>query len=395
MKKTLFTLALISGSVFAGGYSLSEYSVTNLGRAFAGAGVNGDDYSAIAFNPAGMVLLDSGIQGNLHGVFLDTEVRGTVDSGPAGGSGAYTQAFLPSFFAQKAYGNWRFGLGVYSPLGLEITYQDPSWVGRKHAISSKVVSLDFAPTVAYQLNRYLSLGAGLYFEYLSAELTNNTPGYDSFSELKADGWKWGANVGVMMQPFTQTKIGVSYRTQNVNHLEGKHSIYNYARKNTNAHLASPAQLLVSLNQGITERLKVMFSAKWTKWDCFSVLNIRSDVDAVPGNQIVVQERWRNVWMFSGGFDYKLCERWTTRLGFAFDQTPVSSAEYRTARIPDNNRFILSAGLGYRYNNYQVDLAYAHYFVNEAKINNTNNGSTIKANAEMVGNLVGLSFQYHF
>ena len=62
MRKLYLTTALgltclWSVSAFASGYQLNEYSITNLGRSFAGAGVVGDDYSAIAYNPAGMTLV--------------------------------------------------------------------------------------------------------------------------------------------------------------------------------------------------------------------------------------------------------------------------------------------------------------------------------------------------
>ena len=42
------------GNANAAGYQLNEFSVTNLGRSFAGIGVAGDDYSALGYNPAGM-----------------------------------------------------------------------------------------------------------------------------------------------------------------------------------------------------------------------------------------------------------------------------------------------------------------------------------------------------
>ena len=59
-KTTLFlSILLASTASFAGGYQLQEYSVVNAGRAFAGSGIVGDDYSAIAFNPAGMTLKKS------------------------------------------------------------------------------------------------------------------------------------------------------------------------------------------------------------------------------------------------------------------------------------------------------------------------------------------------
>ena len=47
----------------AASYQLNDYSVTGLGRSYAGVGVVGDDYSAIAYNPAGMTLKkQSGVQ---------------------------------------------------------------------------------------------------------------------------------------------------------------------------------------------------------------------------------------------------------------------------------------------------------------------------------------------
>ena len=64
MKKLFAVSALLLSSTLAqaGGYQLQEYSTTNMGRAFAGAGIVGDDYSAIAFNPAGMELKNDGLQ---------------------------------------------------------------------------------------------------------------------------------------------------------------------------------------------------------------------------------------------------------------------------------------------------------------------------------------------
>ena len=60
---TAIALAVACASqAHAAGYQLNEYSITGLGRSFAGAGVVGDDYSAIAYNPAGMTLKKAGAQ---------------------------------------------------------------------------------------------------------------------------------------------------------------------------------------------------------------------------------------------------------------------------------------------------------------------------------------------
>ena len=75
-------LAVLAFSVSAnaGGYQLNDYSVTGLGRAYAGQGVVGDDYSAIAFNPAGMTLMKkSGFQTGATLVNLKADVD-SIDS---------------------------------------------------------------------------------------------------------------------------------------------------------------------------------------------------------------------------------------------------------------------------------------------------------------------------
>jgi hypothetical protein len=50
-------IASATGRVEAAGFQVSEQSIVGLGRAFAGAGIVGDDLSAVFYNPAGMSLL--------------------------------------------------------------------------------------------------------------------------------------------------------------------------------------------------------------------------------------------------------------------------------------------------------------------------------------------------
>ena len=49
--------ALAASTAFAAGFQLTEQSSLGLGRAYAGAGIVGDDLSAVHYNPAGMTLL--------------------------------------------------------------------------------------------------------------------------------------------------------------------------------------------------------------------------------------------------------------------------------------------------------------------------------------------------
>jgi long-chain fatty acid transport protein len=57
-----------------------------------------------------------------------------------------------------------------------------------------------------------------------------------------------------------------------------------------------------------------------------------------------------------------------RAGFAYDETPIRSAEFRTPRIPDNDRYFLSAGLKWSVTNFMdLDVAYAHLFVDQPNV----------------------------
>lgn len=61
----------------AAGFQLSEQSVVGLGRAHAGAGVVGDDLSAVFYNPAGMTLIEgTQIQGGFTYAEIDAPFEG-------------------------------------------------------------------------------------------------------------------------------------------------------------------------------------------------------------------------------------------------------------------------------------------------------------------------------
>ena len=70
-------VALHMTNAEAASYQLNDYSVTNLGRSYAGVGIMGDDYSAIAYNPAGMTLMKrSGVQQVFNMINVKSTVKG-------------------------------------------------------------------------------------------------------------------------------------------------------------------------------------------------------------------------------------------------------------------------------------------------------------------------------
>ena len=407
MKKTLFcTIAslLVSSTAMAGGYQLQEYSVTNLGRAFGGAGITGDDYSAIAFNPAGMGYKGTGVQLGANYIHIRAIAKGSLSSDPTVRTGeATTRTVLPHFFAQKQINdNLTLGAGVYVPFGLG-TYYKKGWYGRTHALNSEISTIDLAGAVSYKLTNGLSVGGSVFAEKLDARLTSRTD--TGQSDLNADDWSWGYNVGLAFEPVKDTRFGLTYRSKTIHKISGPH----YLDKggvtyigDCGTKLVLPEHVLLTAYQKVGD-FGLSAMARWTRWSRFAKLSIHSEayrqVAGTP-NTPTVDEDWRNVWMVGAGSDYYLNENWTLRAGVAFDQGAVKRAENRTARVPDSNRWILGTGVSYMLDNWQVDVSYAHMFLKHAHSYNRYPakpypGTTLDAKSQMGSDLVGVSLQYNF
>lgn len=415
MKKTVFSLMLLMSSTtaFAGGFQLTEYSVTGVGRSFAGAGVVGDDYSALAFNPAGMTLKNSGVQAGANVVMIDAKVSGNTTNGAfhAGKEGGiHLRQWVPHFFGQyKAADKVRLGLGVYAPFGLSTIYNE-DWFGRTHALKSKIKVFDINPSVAYQVSDTFSIGGGFILEQLKALLTNDLPDYLAPSvplggqlELKEKGkWEYGYNFGMMYEPVKGTRFGASYRSKANYHLKGDISIWGSASPLPVYHngvtigrtkLTLPEYVWLSAVHEYNDRWTFSAAAKWVRWSRFQNLDIESD--CFIGGVAKTPENWQNAWFFSAGADYKYNDNLTLRFGAAYDESPVKNATYRTARIPDNDRIWVSAGLSYLYNQMQFDLGYTHMFIKTARTHNYASGSYINAKYDMGTDIIGAAVQYHF
>ncbi len=400
---------LFSSQVWAGGYQLFEYSVTNLGRAFGGAGIVGDDYSAIAFNPAGMVLKGTGAQigGNMvairaigEGQLLNASSGASV-SGDTKQGEIRTIALLPHFFAQKQINDrLTIGTGVYVPFGLG-TYYKKGWFGATHALNSEINAIDMAASASVKITDSLSVGGSFFMEYLDARLTNATA-YGTESDLNADGWKPGYNVGIMYRPLPDTRFGITYRSKVDHRIKGPHYLHTplvtYVG-DCSTKLVLPEHVLLSAYQKVGQ-FGLSAMARWTRWSHFNKLSIQSDAYAqatggAATRLATVDEDWRNVWMVGTGLDYYHNQNWTFRTGVAFDQGAVKRPANRTARVPDSNRWIASVGGSYTTGNWQFDIAYAHMFLKNAHAYNLNGTTILDAKYRMGINLLGASVQYNF
>lgn len=384
---------LLSSSALAGGFQLSEYSTTNLGRAFAGIGIVGDDYSAVAFNPAGMAMKGDGLQLGVNLMRMASSAEGVLNGNSQEKGKLETLAAVPHFFAQKKIGeDFRLGVGVFVPYGFSLKYND-DWFGRTHALNSDIAVMDLSIAASYNIMKELTVGASVLVERADAELTNAAMA-GMISDLSADSYAIGYQLGIMYRPFEDTRFGISYRSRTDHDLEGDHKLGPLSG-NADAELSMPAYVAASAYQKVGN-FGLAASVKWSEWSSFDVLDIYSDIMGPRALVQHVEEDWKDTWMFSFGVDYYYNENWTFRAGIAYDETGIRDDEHRTARIPDSDRIIASLGVGYKNANWSIDLGYAHMFMKHVTSNHAIPGSgTLHADYDPSIDLLGLSVQYNF
>ena len=400
------------GNADAAGYQLNEFSVTNLGRSFAGIGVAGDDYSALGYNPAGMTLMKrSGMQAGLTMTEVASKIRGVGNT-----AGKKTDMDfmipLPSMFGQYNVNDKLFlGAGIYVPFGLATRYGHDSFVAKDEngVRRSELEVVDGNISAAYKVDNHLSLGVSGILRHIKGKLTSNVNKYGysnlAYSDFKVSGWSTTMNVGAMYEFDEDTRVGLAYRFKSTQRTTGHHTVTLNPQYAAMASLLNmqdvnrydsvsdpelPASWILSGYHKFGEKWGTTATVKYTQWHRFYVFPAYS---SGTGN-LDVQYRWKDVWNFALGQDYYLNENWTLRAGLAWDQSPVPNSTYRTNRIPDTDRLWTSFGVSYATGNHQFDFGYAHLFMMHGKVWNSAEKDT-NAKYKSYSNMYALQYQYKF
>lgn len=398
-----------AGNANAAGYQLNEFSVTNLGRSFAGIGVAGDDYSALAYNPAGMTLVKrSGMQAGLTMTEVASKIRGVGDT-----AGKKTDMDfmipLPSMFGQYNVNDKLFlGAGVYVPFGLATRYNHDSFVaeGATGVRRSELQVVDTNIAAAYKFDNHLSLGVSGILRYIKGKLTSNlnnsyTGQRLGYSDFKVDGWATTMNIGAMYEFNENTRLGLSYRFKSTQRTTGDHDVTYYTpmgdmfnRFDSVSDPELPASWILSGYHKFGEKWGTTATVKYTQWHRFNVFPAKSTNTQIKNGVLDVDYRWKDAWNFALGQDYYLNENWTLRAGLAWDQSPVPNNTYRTNRIPDTDRLWTSFGVSYATGNHQFDFGYAHLFMMHGKVWNSPEHDA-NAKYKSYSNMYALQYQYKF
>ena len=363
---------LFSSSSFAEGFRVIDHgaAATGQGAAFS---AQADDPSALHYNPAGMTQLQ-GIQFSAGTLLIGGSIefksaQGPTVDGDLGGSIAnpppstlFLTAHLPAL-GLKNLPNWTVGIGVTSPFALQVEYPDDSLIA-PIATKAALPLIDIKPTLAYKLNKYISIGGGLdiytFASFLGegqAELHQSpAPGFN----LEANGTDTalGFNASVLWTPLRNAaekpllNLGFVYRNGANLDLNGEFLANGAKVANASTTIELPDVYTWAIAgwpiRNAQHEWKIEVDVEYADWTDFKDLDLKLSNGAV----IPAPRNYGDAWIFMVGTEFKLLSppalpKWDVsfRTGYLRSETPVPSRDFDPSN-PDADFNAFSAGVGF-------------------------------------------------
>jgi len=376
---------IFSANSFAGAFQLWEQDAGGVGDYHAGGAAEANTAATIFYNPAGATRLKHPqVSTGAALIGLDVNFSGTasVMGVPAqvNNQSGDTTNIVPNFaFALPFAHRWAFAFSMTSPFGLSTEYENQSYVNLL-ATKTELETINLNPSIAYEINRYLSLGVG--FDELYGQAIYNS---DVFAPLKSDlsGWNHGYNAGLLIQFTKATRVGLSYRSAITVTAKGPSESQNYnvppvpIDTTASANFPLPATTILSFYHDFNSRFTLMTSAFYTQWSSFKELIINNIATPTGPGTVALFENYRNTLNLSIGGKYHFNRHIALTAGFGHDQTPTRY-NYRDIRLPDADHYAASIGLDIQPKpGFLWSMGWTHFFVPTAQINNTLSNDTSK------------------
>ena len=375
----LLPVLVSAASALAGGIDVPQQGARADGQAEAFA-AQADDASAIYYNPSGLT--------NLHGTVYTGGASLYFPSWEFHGAngqeqGMHLPSILPYGYLSTDLGleKFRFGFGLNNNFGLN---EDWGTSGSLSTLVQRahVYNINFAPTVAFEINDHLSIGAamnvfyGQLEEYRSVALGPPPTPMGNF-HFRGQDWALGTTPGITWKINDQNTLAAVYRSGFKMDYSGKarvgaggHTLVGPSHTWAEEDFPQSATLAYAVRP--VDRLKLEADVVWTDWHVVKNVTLSSDNPAF--NQKIPSD-WKSGFEYRLGAQYDLTQHWTVRGGYAFGQNAIPSSTLDPL-VPDSNYHLLSAGVGYSQNNWSIDAAYQFIFRETRHVGDSIYGSQV-------------------
>jgi len=362
-----------------------------------------DDPSAILFNPAGLTQVKgASIYGGVTAVILSTTYTNL--------SGVSEETEFQVFFPPHLYVTsdlWTedlvFGVGLYSPFGIGGRKWSSAGLTRYASTESIIATYSVNPTVAWRALPAVSIAFGLDYMRSTIEtermLDQSASGAaDANTRLEADGGGWGYNLGVLLFPGHDVRIGLVYRSAIRINYRGDLAANGLAPALGFLQYSSPVSTTsrfpeiygLGISYKPTEKLLLAADVELVRWSSFKRMDLDIHQEVPPFADSSTPLDWKDSWQYKIGAEYRVNDTVSLRCGYAYIRTSVPDHTLEPGN-PDADQHNFSVGGGYRSSPVWIDGFYNIGVFEDRKVNNAILSGEYKNIIHYVGLSVGRSF----
>ncbi len=289
------------------------------------------------------------------------------------------------------YGNWSFGVGadlIYTQaeikrhMGYLANFAKKAVANPSGFVDHLKNSGKITPAQANGIKAMLHSPAIQNELNTVRQNVNELKPSSTLVKLKGDNISVGANAGIAYNFSANHRIGLAYHSPIFIDFKGvfnndlKALTNNPALNNALSGLLGKKGIIVTNGKELEGKMKLVlpefvelagynkitdnfaltYGAKWTKWSRFKSLHA---INIADGSTLFNKaENFKDSWRYAVGAIYDLNDKWTLRLGLAYETSAIN--DRATIAIPDTDRMWYTLGATYHpTDNLSLDFGYAY------------------------------------
>lgn len=377
-------LALGSATLLADGIYRNGVGARAMALGGADVAYASDPLGAMAANPAGLGYLtvpELNLGFNAASAYGHFTKFPTSDGNLSSKLGVFPDA---AFALPLGKSPVTLGLSFVTDSALDADwhYVDPP--GKPGGISygyqrdrSEIILFRSAAGIGVALTPHWSLGANIGLVYNENRLQTpyifqTTPGLagaKTLLDLRTSGLGWNAQVGLLFRPNEQLEFGLSYKSETTIFSHGNATgdagtqlgvasfPFHYEAQVKNV---LPQMIAGGTSWKFCEQWRLALEVDWINWSgAFTQLpvSLKNGNSALPASlNDYVPLNWRDEFVYRAGLEYAATTNLVFRGGYSYGKSPVPDTTLTpmTGVIMEHT---LTAGIGYHWRRYQIDLAY--------------------------------------
>jgi len=380
-----------------------------------------DDASAVSRNPANLALIP-GPQVEVGANIVHPVIKFTSALTGKTDETEDPWKILPYAFASMPLKDNQFalGLGVSSPFGQSVAWNQNSQFRYTAPYFAELRVVNVNPTLSAKVGDHLCLaiGADIYAsdiemrQYVSWAQATGAPVPDGLEKLEGSGAGIGGNAALTWLITDNQRLALTYRSPVKVKYDGHITVGNVPpmmsalvlpRADFNTAITFPASAGFGYSIKCCDKLKLEADLEWIQFNSYEDLTLDAGGDnpllhpagdpVPPVAPKTIPQNWKNTWTAGVGAEYQFSSAAVLRFGYQYIESPIPD-NTMAPTLPDDDRHVVSVGLGVKHGAHALDLAFMQSFFHNRTIS-TQPMPFYNGTYEINSQIIAGSYSYSF